>query len=396
MSATREQRAEGADEATSDRAAVSGCVRDGTGFEGLVSWGASTARMFSRAEAYTRAMSTGPPRSPYIVSRAYDCAFFLAPPALALALGVALARMSLASQPRALGGQRLSLQELALGTLVHAHLVAVFLRSHGNPAVFRRHRARFLLAPLVLFTAIVSSPTFAIAALVVATFWDVYHSGAQTFGLARIYDRNAGNDLRAGRWLDFGLQQVLYAGPVLAGATTLDHFEPFLRFEAVGLDRLARVPSAIDSVHRAMALVLLGLGALYLVFYVASYWRLARRGHRISAPKVFLMVSTGACSIVAWGFNPFAQAFFIMNLFHAVQYLALVWSSEGRRIFSPSRRRVGFVLLASLLGAYGVLGMLADNTQQSLGVGLWSVALTISIVHYWYDGFIWSVARNEI
>ena len=38
---------------------------------------------------------------------------------------------------------------------------------------------------------------------VLAAFWDVYHSGAQTFGFARLYDQRAGNPPAEGRVLDF-------------------------------------------------------------------------------------------------------------------------------------------------------------------------------------------------
>jgi hypothetical protein len=45
----------------------------------------------------------------------------------------------------------------------------------------------------------------------------------QTFGLARLYARRAGNDVTAGRTMDLMLNHVLYAGPILAGAGLLIH-----------------------------------------------------------------------------------------------------------------------------------------------------------------------------
>jgi hypothetical protein len=66
---------------------------------------------------------------------------------------------------------------------------------------------------------------------VLVTFWDVYHSALQTFGFARIYDARAGNDPAVSRRLDWWLNQLFYVGPILAGATMMDHFEDFEEFE---------------------------------------------------------------------------------------------------------------------------------------------------------------------
>ena len=131
-------------------------------------------------------------RSPYVVSPAYDWVWFLLSPVVALALGIVVARSDAARSPFVLAGADTTWAGLALGVLIQAHLVAVVFRSHVNAAVFARHRLRFVVVPLVLFALLTVSEWLAAASLVVATFWDVYHSGAQTFGFARLYDRNAG------------------------------------------------------------------------------------------------------------------------------------------------------------------------------------------------------------
>ncbi len=97
--------------------------------------------------------------------------------------------------------------------------MAVFFRSHLNPTIFKRHPFRFIAAPLLLYGAMMLSVEVMIIATVLVVFWDVYHSGLQTFGLARIYDRNCGNDPAVGRRLDYWLNHLLYAGPILGGAS---------------------------------------------------------------------------------------------------------------------------------------------------------------------------------
>lgn len=347
-------------------------------------------------------MSEGRPRSRYIVGRRYDWAFFLGPPTLAVLAGFAMAQWEWAHLPFLVGAEEVTFAGVLIGAIIHAHLVAVFFRSHGNPSIFRRHPVRFLLVPALLFLAIVGSPWIATASIVLATFWDVWHSGAQTFGLGRIYDRNAGAPPDRGRRLDFWLNQLLYAGPILAGATLMEHVSSLEEFEVFD-DSLSMfltwAPVEVYD-HRAyLVWAVLGGGALFLGYYVLTYARLAREGYRISRLKVFLYVSTGLCSLVAWGFNSWGEAFFIMNLFHAVQYLALIWATEHRgylkRLGVAARGRGKVFVLGVYLGAvlaYGVsVELLAGGT-----VAFWALTMVISLMHFWYDAFIWSVRAEDV
>ncbi|HYO67296.1 MAG TPA: hypothetical protein VEU33_14565 [Archangium sp.] len=337
--------------------------------------------------------------SPYIVGPVYDWAFFLLPPLLALGLGVAISGTAFSGEPLGLWGYEKTRAGLLVGAVIHAHLVAVFFRSHGNPAIFRRHPLRFLLVPVLAWAVIRGSPVVAAAATVLATFWDVWHSGLQTFGFARIYDRNGGNPPQVARRLDFWLNHLLYAGPILAGATMLDHFRSFEALGDVGLPLFTSVPAFMSSTHRAWTLGVVTAGGAFLAFYLFTYWRLYRRGHRPSFQKVFLLVTTGACSIYCWGFDSWGEAFFIMNLLHAVQYLALVWATERERIrerLRLGRWRAGMsvtaaVFLGSVL-AYGVGAELLNPDLESL----WALTLVVSLMHFWYDGFIWSVGRQQV
>ena len=335
--------------------------------------------------------------SSYIVGPWYDWSLFLLPPVLALALGIALSGSVFSTHFFVLWGQETNLSGLAIQVLIHAHLVAVLFRSHGNADIFARYPARFVVMPLVLYAAIVSSTWVLVSVSVLATFWDVYHSGLQTFGFARIYDRKRGNDPHAGRRLDWWLNHLLYMGPILAGATMLDHFQDFEEFEAVGATFFTAIPAYMVSYQRYLAWAITIGGTAFLACYVLVYWRLHRRGHRVSFLKVYLLASTGLCSIYTWGFNSWGEAFLIMNLFHGVQYLALVWASEGRGMADRLRigragRWVGLALFLGLTLAYGVWVQAMDVGIRSL----WAITLVVSIMHFWYDGFIWSVRKAQV
>ena len=338
-------------------------------------------------------------RSPYIVNRAYDWAFFLAPPLVSLLAGILISGSDFSTSVVRLGGEDTTGAAIALGVIIHAHLVAVLFRSHGNLSIFRRWPARFVVVPALLWLAVWSFEWAAVTATVLATFWDVWHSGAQTFGLARIYDRNMGSAPEINRDLDFWANQLLYAGPILAGVTLIDHLEALEEFGDLGATFFTAGPAQVAEQQRWLTWLVLGGGTLFLAYYVWAHLRLRARGYSPSPMKTWLIASTGACSIYSWGFNTWGEAFFIMNLFHAVQYLALVWSAERERISLRLRmgsqkvsRWLALAFFLSSVLAYGVAAQIASESLHAL----WALTLVISLMHFWYDGFIWSVQGRDI
>ncbi len=336
-------------------------------------------------------------RSPYIVGPRYDWAFFLAPPLAAMAVGLLISGTSLTMAPLTDDGSTAS--SIFIGILIHAHLVAVFVRSHGNGEVRRRHPVRFFVVPVLLFAAILASEVVAVACMIVATFWDVWHSGAQTFGFARIYDRNAGAGGDEGRALDFWLNQLLYAGPILAGATLMEHvivLEEVEIFDGGLSDFLVLVPAEVDAFSGTLTWIVVLGGAAFLAYYV---WAQRRRRRSASPLKIYLLASTAFCSIVTWGFNPWGEAFFIMNAFHAVQYLALVWAVEGSRMTGGLRLdRVPFgrwLALAAFLGGVLLYGCAAELVDPELET-FWALTMVVSLMHFWYDAFLWSVQKKHV
>ena len=339
-------------------------------------------------------------RGGYIAGPVYDGVMFIGAPVLALGLGAALSGTALADEELELFGHPGTATSIFIGSFIMAHLVLVVVRSHANREVFSRHPRRFVAAPALVLLLLCASDWVLAVAIVVTTWWDVVHSSLQTFGLGRIYDARQGNPPELGRRLDLGLNLLLYAGPVLAGATLLDHLMSFAAFERVGAAVFRQVPVYAEAHQAALARGLLLVGAGFLVVYALGYLRLARRGYRVSPQKLALLVCTGACSIFTWGFNSFGEAFFIMNFFHAWQYFGLVWWTERgnlrRRLGVDGRRWGGALALGLVLVlafGYGVWAECVDGRQQRVAL---AVTLVVSLMHFWYDGFIWSVRRRAV
>lgn len=332
----------------------------------------------------------------YIVSPAYDWIFFLLTPLASLAIGIWLATSSWATREYEFHGHSGTLHALLLNILIHAHLFAVFFRSHGRSEILNRYRFRLIGVPILLYIALVSSTWAIVIATVLATFWDVYHSSCQTFGFARIYDNRLGENTGVGRRLDYWVNLLLYTGPMLAGVTMIDHFNDFEDFGDVGADTLASVPVYMMRIQPGLRMVLLIGGGIFLAYYLAFWFKRRMDGHPVSLQKIFLVVSTGICSVICWGYNSFGEAFFVMNLFHAIQYVALVWHSEKKtvcKVFSVGQSRTGLYMgLGLFLAAIFSYGYLVEAFGSRMN-SLWAFTMVVSLMHFWYDGFIWPAGQ---
>lgn len=332
-----------------------------------------------------------------ISAPAFDAFWFWGAPLWTLALCLAFALFT-ELLPSAVDA-RVAGFAAGVSILTSAHLIAVAPRIYLNPDIFRAHPLRFTLVPLLLFAALAAAKPLLIAGLVLATFWDVYHSAMQTFGLGRIYDMKAGADPHWGRRLDKILNLALYAGPVLAGASLTAHLAAFDEFQAVGLDLLAMAPARLEGglgVFR-VAVAVTGLSAVAV--YVAAYRRRAAHGHPISTHKLVLLASTGFVSVVSWGFLPPLLAFAVANIFHAVQYFAMVWLKEGDRMSrraalgrSAPANKTAFALFILFCFGFGAIYLLVEGQRS----WVLAVFLTVSLMHFWYDSFVWSVRKKQV
>ncbi len=350
-------------------------------------------------------MASSGSKGGYIVGPLYDGLFFIFSPLLALFIGYGVALFPITRLPWAHTGRAMQISDVLLGTVVSAHLILVFCRSHGNAKIFKTYPLRFTVVPLALFLGCWQSKHILITTAVVAIWWDVYHSSLQTFGLGRIYDMRAGNDAQAGRRLDYLLNLLFYAGPILGGVTLLDHARSFEQFANPEVKWMffANIPAWLAPHSSQMTLAVLAIGIPFCLYYLWSYRKLQRQGYKVSWQKVTLYLCTAVVTVVSWGFNSFGQAFLIVNFFHALQYFAIVWWSEQanlRERFGVAKFRLGkeltFALVFGSVLAYGYFVTMFKKDFEYDNSFIFSIALVVSIMHFWYDGFIWSVRKKQV
>ena len=283
-----------------------------------------------------------------------------------------------------------------VGILTYAHLIAVAPRAYLNKEVFAANRFRLTVIPVLLIALLSLSQTALICGLVLAVFWDVHHSALQTFGLSRIYDMKAGNDPRRLRRVDLLLNWALYVAPIGFGAALAVHLHALDRFDTLGWSLLTQVPASAEGVAGWIRIATVGAWLAVVGTAILQYRNAMRRGYRMPVHKAALLGSTALVSVLAWGFTPPFVALVAINLFHAVQYFALVWLKEGDRMkarLAPRAKSavpaaVIFILFCAMFG-------FAYNAALASG-SLITPFLACSLLHFWYDGFVWSVRKKQV
>lgn len=339
------------------------------------------------------------PKDGYILGPRADWPLLILAPLLALVLGLALAQTPLGTRKLSLFGSSGTFADGLISVFITGHLVLVFFRTHANPAIHTLHPWRFDAVPALLLALLLSSNLAQALAAAVAVWWDVYHSSLQTFGLCRIYERKAGHDPEEGRALDWWLNVLIYLGPVLAGAKLAWHAAAFYEFSGTSLAALSQTAPLLLRLQQPLRWALAGAGIPFVACYLHKQQQLRAKGRGAPIQKTALLCSTALCSIWAWGFNPFGMALFIMNFFHALQYFALVWHYEegniSRVLRAPQGARgrafalAGFCALGLLYGAFGAV-------VGELNKGVYCLTLVVSLMHFWWDGFVWSVRARQV
>ncbi len=331
------------------------------------------------------------PSSPWILDRWRDLLLFVGTPALLIPAAIAAqARWS---------AQDIFLFVGAFGAMGH-HLPGM-IRAYGDRSLFRRFKVRFLVAPIGVLAISIWASVYNIQAIqLVALGWGIWHGMMQTYGFSRIYDAKASARAIARARADFALCFAWFIGAVVLSPrrfrTCLD-----LYYSSGGPD----VPIALIAALRNLAWLALGLVTAYFVW---RQWSDSRRGRGFSPIKLTLLAS----SIGFWwycnaGVQNILVGVALFEVFHDVQYLAIVWIYNRTRVERDETIR-GFMRFVfrrsgSLIGvyvglvvAYGSIALLTSGIPaESIRNALVGVVMASALLHFYYDGFIWKVRETQ-
>jgi Tfp pilus assembly protein PilF len=287
----------------------------------------------------------------------------------------------------------------AFGAMGH-HLPGM-IRAYGDRALFERFRWRFIFAPLFLLVTCVAFYWWDLKGIIlVVFFWGVWHGMMQTYGFCRIYDAKTGSFAGLNRRLDFWLCAIWFATAIVLSpmrmTDTLDAFYssggPFIQ------------PWILHAVQRGFVFLVLAVSILF----VANFVWMSTRAKRPNPVKLVLLIT----SISFWWYcnnlvSNLLVGIALFEVFHDVQYLSLVWIYNRNRvekdqniggfmrfIFRRSGSLVGLYL--GLIFAYGSLAYFNSQLQiETIKRVLTGVVSASTLLHFYYDGFIWKVRESS-
>ncbi len=293
--------------------------------------------------------------------------------------------------------ETISLIVVAFGALGH-HFPGM-IRAYGDPELFQRFRWRFILVPLFLFG--VFFPLYhdhRSAILLTVLLWACWHGLMQLYGFVRIYDAKVGSVSRVTAYWDWLLCLCWFSTAQLFS----DEKMSALMEHWYNMGGPLVPPGAIPLLRGGG----LGLSLAVLMGFLINYTFQTYRGTPPNPVKLLMLTAGIGCWWFAVVFvKNILLGVAVFEVFHDVQYLAIVWLYNCRRVSLSSDmgsfmrfvfRRGMLLLYVGLVFAYGLIGLvpnfLEDGTLKTVFMGiLW----TSTILHYYYDGFIWKVREKS-
>ncbi len=319
-----------------------------------------------------------------------------------------------------------------------AHHFPTFIRIYGDKNLFQRFRWSLLLGPIIPFTIAMFVLSYIIVEgypltnllfiMMILTVWDPWHFLMQHFGFMRIYDRHNQAPRRLAWWMDYGISATWFIYIMIAAADWfcdllynlhIRHGVTLLKWFDAG------VYSGVLTIGFAAAVTMSCVYAGYLLWCFL-------RGYYVSFAKLLMLVIMFGVMFVTYVPNglmasrfpgwTFAVGFATIGMVHVSQYLAIVWKYNRSLAKNPQRSRAGVfrwsfakggIIIALIYTAiclfYGLC--LTEGSPIYAGFNrfwdrnslpmhwVWGVLLSLNftstLMHYYYDGFIWKVRHKE-
>lgn len=333
----------------------------------------------------------------WIINRGCDAIFFIGTPLLSL---VALL----------IASQYFSSADIAwfvLAFFAVGHHLPGFMRAYGERELFDRHKATFLVSPLVV-TAFVAWSVFNghLGFFIFLALWDLWHFFMQHYGFMRIYDVKRRKPSLLSSRLDWWLTAVWFGYIIIDSPHYLINFLERCHRYGFGLYTWI-TPEFLLEFREWVFYLAVGIA----VFYVANMVFERVQGIPVVWPKLAISLTTFATVYYAYiVLEDIILGYAITALAHDIQYFAIVWiynhgvlkrskelgASFFRFLFSDGRFRIVLFYVILIL-AYGGIEAVARATENYLMYDVAKVIIAASaFLHYYYDGFMWKVRKKEI
>jgi hypothetical protein len=322
---------------------------------------------------------------------------------------------------------------------VHRHYTLGYAYLDGE--IFARHRGRFIWAPVILGAALLATPVLLKASLPAgalsigsarwpdgeiplgvlvttvifgAGLWNIWHTLAQKYGILRIYTAKARSEHEASvpGWVDRLFVMgwlpliVTYVAPRFADAilTEFQAAELFLKPIVTWLVAAEPITAPIS------AAVAIASSAIFARFE----WRKHRFRNR---PRLSMAIGIGSLWLCFVLLDPI-KVYLAFAFSHGLEYMVFVWAYQRRRYAEPRSpqpvmaRVLEHPWLAyssytlALVAVYVLLRnwegfsiwQVPDVRLGTLTLGAWIFYWGVfqSLLHFYFDGFLWKTRRPEM
>jgi hypothetical protein len=319
-------------------------------------------------------------------------------------------------------------------SFVHRHYTLPY--AYLDSQVFAAHRRRFVLFPLAMLLLFLPSPylwraelpmtwlrgpdaaSLPLRPLLAAVIffsgaWNIWHTYMQKYGILRLYEAKSGSGARGvPGWSDRLV--VLAWLPLYLVWLAPAHAGEVSRYFASVREHTAPLIAALESTGAWLVPPAVALVGFSLVSFAVYEWRV----HRLRvAPRLWMAGGTILVSAAFLVANP-VKVYMALAFGHAVEYMVFVWAFQRRRYARPLAHDPALGrLLRHPLAAYGIFtvaaaalfvtgsywGILVARDQprpELFGVplALWFSfwAVYQSMVHFYFDGFLWKMRLPEL
>lgn len=352
----------------------------------------------------------------WILDPFQDALFVIAAPVLVLLVALAAFRIFEADA---------AAQFIIVGHIVFtvAHHLPTFIRIYGDVELFKRFKWSFVLAPMVplAFSACVLGyinykqypVEYFLYLYIMLALWDPWHFLRQHYGFMRIYDRPNAAPRHIAARMDLVLSVAWFVYIMLASGAWLASMLGDMQ-SSVALPALSAMPEGAFGTLLQLARE----AAIVTTFVYLGYLLWCRyKGYFVSAAKIALCVTTFGVMFIAYtpnewilGIAPlwtFKVGFAAVGIVHMTQYLAIVWRYNRGIAARPGRARNGWFQKAHAHGgwlaggayvliclAYGEIVTTERESRWLMSI-LLAVGFTSTLLHYYFDGFIWKIRHEQ-
>ena len=287
-----------------------------------------------------------------------------------------------------------------LGFLTFGHHLPGYIRAYGDRELFARYRWRFLLGPLLIFLVALWFEKRQLHGILMVGFtWDIWHVLMQHYGFMRIYDAKQREISALTARFDWAFSLSCYIALIVAS--------PHYRKNMLYLAYQSGIPLLPEWLFHVLQVGIYSVAAAIAVAYIAYTFYLWKHGRHNVRKLITLGIFLAATYYLYIYNDDFVVGFAVWSGFHCLQYYGIVWAFNRSRVERGAamtrfvqflfRPRTGLALLyASLIFLYGGI----DYLQRFLGEGdlrtlLMAFIGTSTVMHYYFDGFIWKVREKD-